>query len=160
MFGRASVLWCVSDIRHSRHATFGGFQVCVASRRRTKGCVRTCTNFRFLPVTCQVEATALQLPAGTQPCDLAFYKGGQLALALQRAGKPLCVSELHLVATSELVYAPVPSSGGPTALQVTKLRTETRRIAFSSACDPGREIVKADMLFLRWWSTAKAWVCE
>ncbi len=69
----------------------------------------------------QVEASAVRLPEGTQLRDLAWYKGGQLALTLQRAAQPAPYSALHLLATSYLVYVPVPPAEGATALQVIPL---------------------------------------
>ena len=64
-----------------------------------------------------MEVAALQLPPGSVLRDLAWYKDGQLALILQKAGKPMHLSELHLVVTAGLEYASVPLMDGTTALQ-------------------------------------------
>ena len=60
---------------------------------------------------------------------MAWYKGGQLALTLQNAAQPTSYSGLHLLATSYLVYAPVPLTEGATALQVLFLLEHSVRKA-------------------------------
>ena len=75
------------------------------------------TSILILLISQQVEVAALQMPAGAVLRDLAWYKSGQLALVLQKAGKPVHLSELHLVATADLEYAPVPSTDETSAEQ-------------------------------------------
>ena len=65
--------------------------------------------------------SALRLPPRSQLRDLAWYKGGQLALTLQTDSQPTPYSGLHLVATNYLVFAPVQQAEGATALQVTQV---------------------------------------